>query len=154
MKWVIAPHSRAEIHSFTGLNLSGLRTVAEIFPAGGLQGQEIDGSTMRSAVVGGLPGTRVVFCTTISDDWLERPWRAFVIEDKRGFRAKGGMTGVRVPDIDMVNGPTDRRTDPDFEQSFDFAETLEAGKGWTFGNPGKIQGNVRCIRIDRVPDPE
>ena len=66
MKWIIAPQTRVEIHAFTGLNLSGNRSVAQIYPAGGRQGKDIDGARLRSVAVAGLPGTRVVFSSTVA----------------------------------------------------------------------------------------
>ena len=151
MKWEIADHLRVEIHAFTGLNLSGNRSVAQIYPAGGRQGDEIEGERIRSVAIAGLPGTRVVFCTTIDDEhWTERPWRAVVVGPDWGFGTKGGLRGVRIPDLDLLAEPTARRGDPDFEMGFDLADSLEDGRGWSYGNPGKLQMNIRCIRIDRV----
>lgn len=151
MKWVIADHMRAEIHAFTGLNLSGNRSVAQIHPVGGRQGKDIDGERIRSAAVAGLPGTRVIFSTTVQDEgWEERPWRAVIVGPGWGFAAKGGLRAVRIPNLDFLDDPSAKRCDPDFEMGFDIARTLDDGKGWTFGNPGTLQKQIRCIRVDRI----
>lgn len=151
MKWVIAPNSRVEIHAFAGLNHSGNRDAASVHPVGGRQGQDIDGSRIRSVAVAGLPGTRVVFCTSVSDtDWMDRPWRAVVVGPDWGFKARGGLCGVRIPNLDCQDDPTAKRWDPDFEVSYDIADSLDAGEGWTYGNPGTLQRKIVCIRIDRI----
>lgn len=151
MKWIIAPQTRVEIHAFTGLNLSGNRSVAQIYPAGGRQGKDIDGARLRSVAVAGLPGTRVVFSSTVAEEgWEERPWRAIVVGPDWGFQAKGGLRAVRVPHIDQLSDAHAKRFDPDFEVSYDWADTLDDGKGWTYGRAGTLEMNVRCIRIDRI----
>ncbi len=151
MEWQIAPKLRADVVGFTGLNLSGERKVVEIYAYGGRQGDFPE--PIRSLILLGPLKTRFVFSAAGLDDeqWEERPWRAFILRKGTSGVSEQGMARIRVPDLDLLTGFDARRTDPDMEESYDFAATLAEGTGWTFGRPGALKGKVRSIRVDKLP---
>lgn len=153
MEWTIAPKLRADLVCFAGVNLSGERRIIDVHPVGGRQGRDLGPEDLKSLVVLGPVGTRVVVKTWVGDGWEEHPWRAFVVTAKHHYRTKEGETGVRVPDLDWLDAPDARRTDPDMQESFAFAETLAAGQAtgnWTFGRPGTLKSRIKSISFDKV----
>ncbi len=151
MDWHIAPHTRVDIVAFTGINYSGESKVVSIHPAGGRQGSSLKDFAFRSLIVVGPIGTRLTLRTSVLEQgWEDRPWRVINIQKGHAWKTKTGKPAVRVPDIDWYDGPNAQRTDPDFQQGFPMAKTVEAGEGWTFGKPGSIGGNVSAIAVDRV----
>lgn len=149
MKWVIAPKTRCDIVFLQGLNLSGERTMVQVHPVGGRQG-DIDGSLIKSLALMGPLGARIVLCTTEDEDaWEQSPWRAIRLLKGVAFPNREGVMGVRVPDLDWLDPANARRSDPDTQMGFDEVPTLSAGTGWTFGKMGPIRGHVRMIRVDK-----
>ena len=98
MEWNIAPHSRVDLHVFSGINFSGERRLSCIHPAGGLQKSRLKNFQFRSIAIVGRPGTRVILCTSVLDiGWESRPWRAMVIKKSDGYRMKDGKLAIRIP---------------------------------------------------------
>jgi hypothetical protein len=152
LDWIIAPKIRCDILTWSGTNFSGYRKLARIFAAGGRQGQQLEGDLLSSFWVVAPYGTRVVFCAASEGDpdWLVKPWRAVIIQKGSVFKTQDGLPGVRVPDIDYHDKFSAQRTDPDFQESFPFAKTLEEGKTWTFGNSNMLSNRISCIRVDKL----
>ena len=153
MRWEVAPKLRFDLIAFAGLNLSGERRVVEFHALGGRQG-DLRPEDIKSCVIVGPVGLRVVFKT--SDDpesWPSHSWRCVRLLAGQTFTTKEGRQGVRVPDLDLLTPPDARRTDPDFEEGFEAASSLEAGAGWTFGHAGRLplKLNVRAIQVDLLP---
>ena len=151
MEWNIAPHSRVDLHVFSGINFSGERRLSCIHPAGGLQKSRLKNFQFRSIAIVGRPGTRVILCTSVLDiGWESRPWRAMVIKKSDGYRMKDGKLAIRIPDLDWLDPGNAHRTDPDFQQTFPQVEGPDAGTGWTYGRCGNLslQDNIKQIRID------
>lgn len=151
MEWHIAPRVRCDLVFFAGLNLSGERRVVEVHPVGGRQG-DVRGEDIKSLVILGPIGTRVVFATDPTDDWESGSWRAVRLSSGRTYTTKDGMTGVRIPDLDWLDAYDARRNDPDLEAGFEQVTRLADGTEWTFGHSGTrmLKGNIRSIRIDKV----
>lgn len=148
MRWVIAKNMRCDIRTFSGLNLSGRSENVQIFPSG-RQGDLT--SPFRSMSYAGPPGTRIVLCRAILDtDWEEQPWRALLIKKPNCYRTRDGRLAVNVPDIELLDKANAQRSDTTFETSYDFAENLDDGQGWTYGRIGTLHDQVQTIRIDRV----
>jgi len=147
MDWEIAPNMRCDLVGYTKPGYAGTRHIVQIFPSG-RQGDlpEQLGSLAFVAPI----GSRIVLVTSPATDWTGGPWRAITIVKGKAFRTKDGRPGVRVPDIDLLDAPDAHRTDPDFEQTFDFAESLQAGTSWTFGRAGPLKDRVLRILVDRV----
>ena len=99
MKWDLAPRLRVDVVAFAGLNLSGERTVIEIHPVGGRQG-DVSTDYLKSVAIVGPIGTRVTFMT--SDDpesWTRHPWRAVrLIWPSLGMK---NSTAISSPSIDQ-----------------------------------------------------
>ena len=149
MKWVIAPRMRCDLVFFGGLNMSGERTVVQIFAAGGRQG-DIDGTTIKSIAVGGEPGTRITLCTSEDEaTWTLDPWRCIRIKKGSYLLNQDKSPIVRIPDIDWLDKYDARRNDPDLNVSFEFAQKVADGTEWTFGRPGALKGHIQMIRVDK-----
>lgn len=130
-----------------------MRRVVQIFPTGSRRGG-LRTAELKSAVVLAPFGVRVVFCA--SDDrhkWQDAAWRC--IRQVEGFRFRNpeGNTGVRVPDLDWMDPPDQRKRNEDRQESYPFAATLADGIGWTFGRPGGLQDRVRAILVEREDEP-
>jgi len=152
MEWNIAPHSRVDLHVFSGINFSGERRLSSIHPAGGLQKSRLKNFKFRSIAIVGHPGTRLTLCTSVLDiGWETRPWRSMVILKSDGYRMKDGKLAIRIPDLDWLDKGSAHRTDPDFQQTFPQVESLEGATGWTYGHSGSLSlnDNIKQIRIDR-----
>ncbi len=150
MEWTIAPHTRADIHAFSGINFSGERRAASIHPAGGLQGDKFKDFAFRSVAIVAPPGTFVVLATSVlPEGWDERPWRALQVLRSDAYRTKDGKLAVRIPDLDWYDKGTAHRTDPDFQQTFPQVLTFAEGTGWTFGRSGTmpLKDNIKAIHI-------
>jgi hypothetical protein len=153
MEWHIAPHTRIDIHVFSGINFSGERRVASVHPAGGRQGNSLNDFAFRSIAISGPLGTTLVMCTSVLEiGWEDRPWRALALVKGQGFRTKEGKRAVRIPDLDWLDASNAHRTDPDFQQSFPQVARLEDGEGFTFGRSGamSLNDNIKQIRIFRA----
>ncbi|MFT4974420.1 MAG: hypothetical protein ACI8S6_000302 [Myxococcota bacterium] len=148
MRWVIAKNIRCDVRTFSGLNLSGRSENVQIFPSG-RQGELT--TPFRSMSFAGPPGTRLVLCRAILDeDWMAQAWRAILIKKPHCYRTRDGRLAVNVPDIELLDQPNAQRSDPDFEASYEFAEDVSDGQGWTYGRIGTLHEQVQTIRIDRV----
>lgn len=150
MRWDLAPKLRCDVVAFAGINLSGERRVVEIYTVGGRQG-EVETEDMKSLVFLAPIGTRILLMTSDDPDaWQASPWRCFKVTKADAFTTKEGRTGVRCPDLDWLDGPDARRTDPDLQCTFEEAGSLDH-PGWTFGRSGSVplKNHIRAIRIDR-----
>lgn len=147
MDWDIAENMRVDIVAYEKHNHSGQQHFVQIFPSG-RQGDLPD--HIGSVLIAGPLGTRVIFQTTLLDDWQAAPWRCVQLVAGHAFKAKNGFPCVRVPDLDFLDAFNAQRTDPDFEQSFPIVKSLAEGTGWTFGRPGAIKDHVVRIRIERA----
>lgn len=146
--WVIAKNSRCDLVTFSGVNYSGRESRVQIFPSG-RQGDIT--SPIRSMIYGAPAGMRLVLCVSpVEAGWMERPWRALVMTPTNSFRTRQGKFAIRVPDIEALDKPDARRTDPDFRASYNFAETLEDGNGWSYGRVGPLHDQIQMIRVDRA----
>ncbi len=153
MQWTVAPKMRMDLVCFAGINLSGERKIIDVQVVGGRQGGDVAAEYLKSMVVLGDIGTRVVLKTWIGDDWEQHPWRAVTVTAKHHYKTKEGEVGVRIPDLDWYDKPDARRTDPDMQECFPHAETLEAGAAsgeWTFGRSGALKSKIKAISIDKV----
>ena len=153
MEWDIAENIRCDLAAFTGINISGERSMVTVYPSG-VKG-DIDPSRFQSVVISAPVGIRVIFKSSVSaDDWENFPWRAVEIRASNSFTNKGGNPTVRIPDLDTLEDFDARRTDPDFTGTYPVVEKLAAGRTWTYGRVGRIglKNHVRAIRIERVAD--
>jgi hypothetical protein len=73
-----------------------------------------------------------------------------VVKKGSVFILKDGRLALRLPSLENLDEANAVRTDPDFECSYDFAETLSDSTKWSHGRPGDLNGKVGMIRIDRV----
>lgn len=154
MRWHIEGPLRAVIHAFTGINFSGQRVTIDIWPRGGRQaGDDIEGDRLKSIGMIAPLGTRVILCTSASEDgWEALPWRAFEIREGYTFESREGKLAVQLPDIDMLDVPSALRTDIDFQTRYPHVESASERPGWTYGRIGatELKCNIRQIRVDRV----
>lgn len=153
MEWSLAPRMRVDLVCFSGLNLSGERRIVDVHAVGGRQGADVAPEDLKSLVLLGEVGTRVVLKTSAAEDWESYPWRAVVITRGHHYRTKEGEVGVRIPDLEWLDAPDARRTDPDMQESFPHADTLAEGSAsgeWTYGRSGSLKGRIKAIAIDRV----
>lgn len=148
MEWQIAENMRCDIVGFTKPAFAGTRHVVQVFPSG-RQGDLPD--ELSSLIVVGPMGTRIVLVTSRVGDYHQAPWRCIDLVKGNAFKTKDGRPGVRVPDLDLLDKADAQRSDPEFEQTFDFAADLESGRGWTFGRPGAIKERVLLVRVERAP---
>lgn len=158
MHWDIHGKIRAHIVGFSGVNFSGERWEVDIWPSG-VQGDEIDGSRLKSIGIIARYGIRMTLITAASaDGWEELPWRAVTILKGHTFEALDGKrVGVQIPDLDRMDPPHVRRVmNPEASSTWPHADSLDDGSGWTFGRNGGIglKCNIRRIRIERVPVPK
>ncbi len=150
MVWEIDDNIRCGVHAYTGTNCSGSRKVVEIFPSG--REGDFRAAQMKSLELHAALGTRFILMTAPGPDWEKHPWRAVVMTKGDSFDGDLGKPCVRLPHLEYENPPDSWRYDPDFTASYPRAESLDDGKGWTFGRVGPLEGLVRGIRIDRVKD--
>lgn len=152
MRWDIAEKVRCDIIAWSGINFSGRRKVARIFPVGGLQGDEFESCDISSLMVVGPIGVRVVLmASSVEEDWESRPWRAICLVEGYTFTTKkGDKPAVRIPDLDWLDDFDARRSDPDFQVTYDQVAHLAEGRGWTYGRTGDtpLRGHVRSIKVD------
>lgn len=135
-------------------NLSGNMAFVRIRP-GGRQGDEISTSTLKSVVIVGRPGLRLTFCVSDDDDtWQDDTWRAVVVTTDGSFvHEHTGRNMIRVPDLDRLDHFEHHATNRDRALSYDYSESLDDRRGWTYGRHGgtELKGNVKMIRIDKIP---
>jgi len=150
MKWDIAEHSRADIVGYSGINYSGDRFEARIFPSG-RQGDELPGSRIQSMAILGPVGLKVTLMTSLQEDWQQYTWRTIRILEGQVFRTDDGRIGVRIPDLDTLAPPDAFRSNPDIEESYQLVKRPEDGTAWTYGHRGKasLKNGVMLIRVER-----
>lgn len=150
VEWYVAERMRADLVAYAAPNLTGKRSPVQIFPRS-RQGT-IQADELRSLVVRAPYGTRVVLCTRAGDEWEEWPWRAVRVLPGHclPLMRKGGLPGVVVPDLDLLDAFGAKKTNPDLESSYPLVDRLEDGEGWTFGRAGlpSLKGHVRQIRVE------
>ena len=153
MKWDIAENCKAEVVGYSGINYSGDRYEARIFPSG-RQGDDIPAKGFRSMTVVAPAGTRVVIKTTTGGDWEQHTWRCIRIIEGHTFSTGDGRIAVRIPDLDTLNPPDAFRSDPDVEESYPLVKRLRDGKdlGWTYGRVGaeELKRGVVAIKVDKL----
>jgi hypothetical protein len=154
VRWRIDEGVRAELAFFTGLAFAGNRDSVRVFVGGRRQGPEIDGSRVKSCGIIAPLGTRLVLSASDLDEgWEEQPWRAVVLAAGSTFKMKDGRDAVQLPDLDLMDEPGSKRSDPDFMSGFPQVATLKEGTGWTYGRADfhhPLKGNVRTVRLDLV----
>lgn len=150
MKWEIAKNCRADVVGYSGVNYSGERFEARIFPSG-RQGDDLPGDKIRSMAIVAPVGTRVILRTSLQSDWEDHTWRAIRILEGQTFTTNDGRTAVRIPDLDTIHAPDAWRLNPDIEESYPRVKRLADGDGWTFGNIGReqLKRGVMMIMVDK-----
>lgn len=151
MDWHVGPRIRCDIIVFSGINMSGERRVVEIHPVGGRQG-DIKTEDIKSLAIVAPIGTRVIFATDPTEQWEEGSWRAVQIKAGNCFKTKDGLTAIRIPDVDWLDANDARRTDPEFQASFEQVSRVADGTEWTFGRSGArpIKANIKTIRVEKI----
>lgn len=153
MRWSIDDKVRGEVHFFTGLSFSGVRSVVQIFAGGRRQGPEIEGDRVKSCALVGPIGTRMVLQTSATEtDWELAPWRAVILRQGTTMRAPNStLFAVQIPDLDRLDRFNAKRVDPDTEEGFELAAGLDSGKSWTFVGRNLGEGlkcRIRGVRLD------
>jgi len=154
LRWEFEDKIRCEFWFFSGINFAGQKTVVTIHPYGGLQGDEVKASDIKSVGVLAEPGVRVTFMTSATGSgWEKMPWRCVQVIEGRTNTLTDGRTAVQIPDLDTYAEPDAPRSDPEFEMGFPEVERFEDGKDWTFGRTGRLplKLNIRSIRVERIP---
>lgn len=152
-RWLIGDKCRGEVLFFTGLNFSGQRMVVRLLPGGRWQGDEVDGTRVKSFGIIGPYGLRVTLSSAASPlGWEKLTWRSVTLLEEHTFTSQAGKPAVQVPDLDVVDAFDARRTDESFRQGYPLVDRLADGDGWTFGGrgAGDLKCNVRTIRIDNL----
>ena len=153
VQWDIAKGVRCDIAAFSGMNLSGKRTLVRIFAYGGLQGSGLNGSDLASAAIIAPLGTRVIFSTSSDgSDYDNHAWRCVDLVEGHTYKTNEGRTAVRIPDLDVMNDHDARRVDPDFVVGFPRVDTPSDSGSWTVGGHTRssLRGRVRHIRIEKL----
>ena len=153
VRWVIDERAKGEVLFFTGLNFSGQRSVVRFFPGGRRQGDEVDGSRVKSFGIIAPYGMRVVLATASGDeDWEQLTWRAVTVLQPTTFTSQAGKPAVQIPDLDVMDNFDARRTDSEVQGGYPHVSRLADGKGWTFGFRGTsdLKCNIRTIRVDQT----
>ncbi len=149
MNWQIEKGIRCDLACYAAKNLSGKRFPVRIFPKGNRQG-DVPTSGLASLLIRAPYGTRVIFVTAPGSSWEKSPWRCIRLTEENSLKSAGvGLPGVYIPDLNFLDGHGDKRTNVDTESSYPMANTLSAGKGWTFGRIGELKGKVVQIRIEK-----
>ncbi|MCA9495203.1 MAG: hypothetical protein KC621_34985 [Myxococcales bacterium] len=155
IRWSIDPKVRAEVHFFTGLSFSGVRSVVHVFAGGRRQGPELEGDRVKSCALVGPMGTRMVLQASPSEtDWELAPWRAVILRQGTTIKAPvSGLPAVQIPDLDHLDRFDAKRPDPDAEEGFLLAGSVDSGEGWTYVGrnlSAELKCNVLGIRLDLV----
>lgn len=146
----VGPGVRCDIVAYGGRNLNGKRQQAQFHPTGAQRGA-IDGTQVSSLVIRALHGTRVILAASDGADWQSAAWRCIRVVPGHTVASenRGGMPGVRIPDVDLLDEPGAKKTDTSFEASYAYVDSLDDGTGWTFGRGGGLKNRIQMIRIER-----
>ena len=148
MQWQVERGIRCDLVAYAARNLSGKRSPIQWFPAGNSRG-DVAPNDLASLVIRAPHGVRVILITEPGPDWKDHPWRCIrMVEGNTVPGAKTGLPGVRLPDLDLLDGFDAKKTDPDLESSYPHADGLD-GDGWTFGRIGRLKKRVQLIRIEK-----
>jgi len=141
---------RADLVAYSKPNMAAKRTVIQIFPSG-VKGS-VDCSELSSLVLRAPYGTRVWLKTTAASSWQTCAWRCIAVIEGSAVPSarKTGFPGVRVPDLDRLDGPDAKSTDREMESTYPMVESPDDGSGWTFGRVGEapLKGRVVAIRLE------
>jgi hypothetical protein len=150
VEWEVEPGTRCDVVTYAASNLTGKRGEIRIFPSGSRKG-EVHTENLRSMVIRAPFGTRVVLLTQGGAQWEETAWRCVRIVEGRAMPSErgGGLPGVRLPDLDWLDAPDSKRTNPDVQATYPLVERFSEGEGWTFGRGGGLKGRVAVIRVER-----
>jgi hypothetical protein len=154
VQWDIAKGVRCDIAAFSGMNLSGKRTLVQIFAYGGLQGGGLNASNLASAAIVAPIGTRVIFSTSRDgSDYAGHAWRCVDLIEGSTYETSEGRTAVRIPDLDVLTAYDARRVDPDFLVGYSRVDSPEDSTQWSVGGHTRapLKGAVRHIRIEKLP---
>lgn len=150
VSFTIAEKMRADLVAYAAPNLTGKRSAVRIFPSGRQGGMLAE--DVRSLVVRAPHGTRVILCTRAGEAWEDWPWRAVRVLPGSCLPPKrpGGLPGVVVPDLDLLDDFGAKRTSPGLQSSYPLVDRLADGTGWTFGRAGlpSLKGHIREIRVE------
>jgi len=155
MRWEHPESIRCDIHCYSGINFSGNRKIIRFFGKGGRQGPELYPGDIRSVGIVAPYRTRVTFITTELEKGWEgsHSWRAIEIREGKTFTTKDGGIAVQIPDIDWLDKPNARRSDPDYQECYAHADSRDDRPAWTYGRStgAEIKGNVHAILVERMP---
>ncbi len=151
MRWLVEPGVRCDLVFYAAPNLSGKRATLRVFPGGNKQGTDVQPEDLRSMVIRAPIGTRLVLCRSSGPDWEDLAWRCVRLIEGQVVPPErpGGMPGLRLPDLDLLDAPDAKHTARELQSTYDHAERLVDGRGWTFGRRGELKGKVTTIRIER-----
>lgn len=153
VRWVIEDGAIGEALFFTGINFSGQRARVRFFPGGRMQGDEIDGTRVKSFGIIASYGLRVTLCTARGDvGWEDHTWRAVTLVEGSTFESMSGKPAIQVPDLDVMDAFDARRTDLELRRGYPEVDLPEQGEGWTFGYRGglDLKCNVKTIRVENI----
>jgi hypothetical protein len=150
VEWRIDRGMRCDLVAYSGRNLNGKRTAIRIFPGGSRRG-ELQVEDLGSLVIRAPHGTRVLLITEPGSDWERHPWRCvrLLAGNTVAPERPGGLPGVRIPALELLDRWDARRTTTELESSFRLVERLEDGQDWTFGRSGTLKGRIKLIRVEK-----
>lgn len=154
MQWRIGPGVKCDMLGYGGVNLTGPRAAVEIYPSGFQRGT-FDTDKLKSMVMLAPEGVRVILATH-ERGWEHGPWRCARFTANQGLLEEKGMLLARIPDLDWLDGPQDRRTNADTQRGFPLVGRLGDGAGWTFGSlrfGEQLAGRVKLITVEREAAP-
>ena len=152
MEWTLGPRVKCDMVGYTGINCTGGRYIVRMFPTGARKGtfRTLD---LKSLVIVGPVGLRVVIATSLEPTWEQAPWRCVRLTAAHRFKNDEGNQGVRIPDFDWLDAADARKVNDARQETFPFAATLAEGLAdpalWTFGRPGKIGGHIVSFRVEK-----
>lgn len=148
MNWEIESGLRVDLVCYAGRNLSGKRSVVQVFPGGNRKGN-VATADLSSMVIRARHGTRIVLITAQGSSWTDLPWRAIRMVEGHTVPSERrlGMPGVRIPDLELLDEPAAKRTNRELEATYPAAEGI-GGESWTYGRIGELKGKVVTIRVE------
>lgn len=153
IRFQVAPRTRCDLVTYSGVNLTGRRGTVRIWPSGSVQGR-VETGDLQSMVIRAPHGTRVILCTHDGPDWEAHPWRCVRLLPGSTVPSEStaGFPGVRLPDLDLQDPPSAKRTQTDMESSYPLADRLADGTGWTFGRVGDVPLKDHVVLVVVEPD--